>query len=449
MFCTIHLSKSDPTPLYIQLASELAHLIKVGELPERTKLPTIRTLSHKLKINRDTVVNAYKVLENQGLVVAHVGSGTYVSPLTTSTSSLTTATPATLSCSTLSFNKDYFPTSLITQLTEQIIALEGWGAFSDPLYRERNMLRQSICQFFKSVGIVTTPVQVRFPKDFCAFLLDLIKIHTSSTICVEAYHDLTYSSFLRSLGFKIIEIPLTEEGMDLVYLEKLLQTEHIGFVWLSSYVQNPTGISYSSTSKQRLIELAHLNHFYIIEDGTLSDFTYSHECLEPLYTLDPYDQVIYIHHFSKLYLPPLQYTFVALPNSLHKKINDPVACTFNERLLHFYLESDDLGAIRQEIIEKSYVAYQKVYTALNEASHLLEIYAHKGSLFFWIRPTHISNDIFYNCFLKHHIIISPGELFTLKSKCTYFRISLAHLDDHTLPLMIDCLNELVSLNTNE
>ena len=448
MFCTIHLSKSDPTPLYIQLASELSHLIKIGEIPERTKLPTIRTLSRKLKINRDTVVNAYKVLENQGLVVAHVGSGTYVSPLTTPEPTHPETHIATVPCSTLSFNKDYFPTSLITELTSQIIKLEGWGAFSDPLYRERNLLRQSICQFFKSVGIMATPAQIRFPKDFCSFLLDLLKVHPSSTICVEAYRDLTYSSFLRSLGFKIIEIPLTDDGLDLTYLEKQLQTEHIGFVWVSSYVQNPTGISYSLECKKNLIELAHLHHFYIIEDGTLSDFTYSHECLKPLYMLDSYGQVIYLYHFSKLYLPPLQYTFIALPNSLHKKINDPVVCTFNERLLHFYLESDALGKIRQEIIEKTYLAYLKVYEALLTVSHLLEVYSNKGSLFFWIRPIHISYADFYNCFLKHHIILSPGEVFTQKSKCTFFRLSLAHLDEDTLPFIIECLKDLSMLETN-
>ena len=442
MFCTIHLSKSDPTPLYIQLASELAHLIKIGEIPERTKLPTIRTLSRKLKINRDTVVNAYKVLENQGLVVAHVGSGTYVSPLSNSQPIPTENPTATISCSTLSFNKDYFPTSLITELTQQIIQSEGWGAFSDPLYRERNLLRQSICQFFKSVGVMSTPAQIRFPKDFCSFLLDLLKIHPSSTICVEAYRDLTYSSFLRSLGFKIIEIPLTHEGLDLTYLEKQLQTEHIGFIWVSSYVQNPTGISYSLECKNRLIELAHLHHFYIIEDGTLSDFTYSHDCLKPLYTLDPYGQVIYLYHFSKLYLPPLQYTFIALPNSLHKKMNDSMTCTFNERLLHFYLESDALGYIRQDIIEKTYLAYIKVYEALLEVSQHVEIYSPHGSLFFWIRPIHISYEHFYNCFLKHHIILSPGEVFTQKSKCNYFRLSLTHLDDSTLPCILECLQDL-------
>ena len=79
MFHTIHLSKSDPTPLYIQLASELSKLIQDNYLTEGMKLPTIRSLSKQLSINRDTVVSAYKLLENQGLVESHIGKGTYIS----------------------------------------------------------------------------------------------------------------------------------------------------------------------------------------------------------------------------------------------------------------------------------------------------------------------------------------------------------------------------------
>ena len=77
MFHAISLSKSDPTPLYIQLACELAKLIQDGVLVEGFKLPTIRSLSKQLSINRDTVVSAYKLLEQQGLVESFIGKGTY------------------------------------------------------------------------------------------------------------------------------------------------------------------------------------------------------------------------------------------------------------------------------------------------------------------------------------------------------------------------------------
>lgn len=442
MFCTIRLSKSDPTPLYIQLTNALSQLIKNGDLPNHTKLPTIRTLSKKLNINRDTVVNAYKLLENQGLVTAHVGSGTYVS---SSQVINAPSTPHTISCSNLSFNKDYFSPTLITALTNQIIETEGWNAFSDPLYRGHTLLKQSICEFFKSVGILSSPSQIRYTKNFTNFLVDLLKMHPNSTICVEAYHDLSYSSFLRSLGFKVLEIPLTPDGLDIKYLTNLLQTEHISFVWVSTYVQNPTGISYSLQVKEKLLSLSELYQFYIIEDGTLSDFAYTEQLLTPLYTLSSNSKVIYLHHFSKLYLPTLQYTFIALPTSLTKRLNEPGTYCFNERFLQYYLDSPLFDTIRQEIIEAALNHFKLILPILKSLDPYLSLYSEQGSLFFWFKPTLISPAHIEKYFLQNHIILAPGELFTMKSKCPYFRLSLAHLTDTTLPLVTDTLKDIPNL----
>ena len=443
MFCAIHLSKSDPTPLYIQLTNALAGLIKNGDLPNHTKLPTIRTLSKKLNINRDTVVNAYKLLENQGLVTAHVGSGTYVSsPQTISAP----PTCETIPCSNLSFSKNYFPPTLITELTNQIIASEGWNAFSDPLYRGHNLLKQSICSFFKSVGILSSPSQVRYTKHFSTFLVDLLKMHPNSTVCVEAYHDLSYSSFLRSLGIKVLEIPITEKGLDIKFLKQLLKTEHISFVWVSTYVQNPTGISYSMQVKEELLRLAELHHFYIIEDGTLSDFAYTEQQLLPLYNLAENERVIYIYHFSKLYLPAFQYTFIALPNTLTKRLNEPSSYSFNERFLQYYLDSQLFSSIRQNIIESNQLRFKSLLSVFKTLSNVISLYSEQGSLFFFIKPELISASDLEKYFLQHHIVLAPGELFTIKSKCPYFRISLAHLNDTTLPVVVDALKGISNLN---
>ena len=110
MFHTIKLSKSDPTPLYIQLASELAKLIQSESLIVGMKLPTIRFLSQQLSINRDTVVSAYKLLENQGLVESHIGKGTYISapPLLAPISS-PVASPSRICCSHIGVPKYFFP----------------------------------------------------------------------------------------------------------------------------------------------------------------------------------------------------------------------------------------------------------------------------------------------------------------------------------------------------
>ncbi|MEG0353014.1 MAG: PLP-dependent aminotransferase family protein [Cellulosilyticaceae bacterium] len=438
MFCAIKLSKSDPTPLYIQLANELARLIKSGAIPSKTKLPTIRTLSSKLKINRDTVVSAYKLLETQGLVVAHVGSGTYVAPNILTSTSESTLEP-NISCSTVGFSKELFPVNICKDLIANILDTEGWSAFSDPLYRERNLIRQSINHFLESVGISSSPAGLRLISDMYSFLVDLLKISSKTAICVEEYRDLTYTSFIRSLGFKVYEIPLHQGGMELDILEKHLKTSSISYIWISSYIQNPTGICYSEENKQALLKLAEKYDCYIIEDGTFSDFTYDNHTLLPLYNSYGYDRVVFLYHFSRLYLPHLTYSFVALPSALIKKVPDHLACTLGERVIHYYLESDAFWDIRQQIISSSYEKYNKVLTSLLAYSNYFDIYCTQGGLFFWIKPLDISLSELCTIFIENNIIISPGDLFSTLNSIDYFRLSISSLSFEQIDKLIATL----------
>lgn len=434
MFCAITLSKSNPTPLYIQLATELTKLIKDGSIPEKTKLPTIRFFSHSLKINRDTVVSAYKLLENQGLIIAQVGSGTYVAPVSPSYALAPVLPP--ISCSSISFSKNLFPISLCKELLNNVLAIEGWSAFSDPLYRERNLIYQSISHYLKSIGIPSPPTQIRLIKDFYMFLVDLLEYAPSSSICVEAYHDLTYSSFLRSLGIKMIEVPLEADGMNLNSLEQHLQTSQVGFIWISSYIQNPTGLSYSLEKKVALLELAKKYHCFIIEDATLSDFFESPTPPTSLFSLSSYENVICLYHFSKFYLPELCYTFVALPQKLIKSLPDKLECTLNERILHAYLDSRILTTLKKELITSNSLKHKEVLKHLLASPKLSQVFTHEGALFFWITPTSCTISQVCDYFLSHHIVISPGDLFSSKSHINAFRLSIANLTEETLQTLL-------------
>lgn len=439
MFCTIQLLKSDPTPLYIQLAQELAQLIKTGALPAQTKLPTIRSLSKKLNINRDTVVSAYKLLENQGLIIAYVGSGTYVGSMHTS-DNLLPLSP--IACSSIGFPKNLFPTSILQEIMEQIITTEGWDAFSDPLHRAKNHLRQAISTYFQSIGIEAGASQLRLTSNMFDFLIDLLKSHPSHYICVESYHDLTYISFLRSLGIKLIEIPLTPSGMDLEVLESALKSHQISFIWLSSYIQNPTGACYSEDCKAKLLELAHTYNCYLIEDTTYIDFTYSHSYFKPLFTMDYNERVILLHHFSKLYLPHLQYSFIALPNHLSKRLSDSDEYGLNERVLDYYLSSSSFSELRLSLIERSRYFYYLVHEKLLKLSTHLQVFTSEGGLFFFIKPLTQSIAELTNLFVAYNIVVAPSELFCNKSQSEYLRISISHLDATQCTALLDCLESL-------
>lgn len=441
MFHAISLSKSDPTPLYIQLACELAKLIQDGVLVEGFKLPTIRSLSKQLAINRDTVVSAYKLLEQQGLVESFIGKGTYIAtqinPTPTLPASYSSKEQAQLCCSHLSLNPQFFPNTLCIKLTNEIITTEGWEAFSDPLLRQRRYLKQSIAHFLQTLGIETHFTQTRFTTSIDDFLLTLFKCSPKTGVCVESLRDLTYSCTLRAMGAKIYEVPLTSEGMDLQVLEKYLRTGTISYIFVTPYLQNPTGMNYSMAYKEKLLELAATYHCYIVEDGTYCDFLY-HTSYKPLYNLCKDHRIIYLYHFSKVYLPYMKYTFFTLPSHLMKRFTDDTSCSFNECFLHYYLTSHAFHQLHDQILTTYQSYYEQLLTCIQSLSYL-SLAHHEGGLFFWL----ILPDAYYldfcNYLTQHQLIIAPGELFSTTPLTGALRLSLSQLSDAKLEQVITIL----------
>ncbi len=72
-----HLKGGD-TPLYIQLADEMASSIANGELRIGEKLPAQRQLAWHLNINLSTVTKAFQLASKRHLISGEVGRGTYI-----------------------------------------------------------------------------------------------------------------------------------------------------------------------------------------------------------------------------------------------------------------------------------------------------------------------------------------------------------------------------------
>ena len=444
MFHAVKLSKSDPTPIYIQLASELAKLIQQGLLYEGMKLPTIRLLSKQLSINRDTVVSAYKLLEQQGLVESHIGKGTYIASHQKASMPHITALSHKphICCSHLNLSEDFFPSTLCQELTKQIIAEEGWEAFSDPLYRERKALKQSTSYFLENLGVKAHFAQTRIINSMDDFLLSLFKLSPKTGICVETPRELSLSCYLRSIGAKVYEIPLTPYGMDLEILEKHLHTGNISYIFITPYLQSPTGICYSRTHLQKLLELATRYDCLLVEDGTYCDFL-SIPNYTPLYNLSHDGRVLYLYHFSKVYLPYMKYSFAVLPTHLLKRFKDDVECSFNERFLHYYLNSKALIEIKKHIITTCKERYHYLLQKLELLHTNLSYTDTHGGLSLWCKISEPLYESLCQNLTKKEIIIAPGELFSSTPLNGYFRLSISNISFEEIDELVFLLTELL------
>lgn len=74
----IRLDPTDERPIYVQIMDEVRRSLVVGSLAPDDPLPSVRQLASELRVNPNTVSQAYRELERQGVVEARRGSGTFV-----------------------------------------------------------------------------------------------------------------------------------------------------------------------------------------------------------------------------------------------------------------------------------------------------------------------------------------------------------------------------------
>ncbi|MFE5671726.1 GntR family transcriptional regulator [Agromyces sp. NPDC056523] len=74
----IRLDHTIPGPLFEQLASSLRASIVDGRIGYGERLPAARELASVLQVNVHTVLRAYRVLRDEGLIELHPGRGATV-----------------------------------------------------------------------------------------------------------------------------------------------------------------------------------------------------------------------------------------------------------------------------------------------------------------------------------------------------------------------------------
>ncbi|MDM7916383.1 MAG: GntR family transcriptional regulator [Candidatus Eisenbacteria bacterium] len=75
---TVKLSQASGVPYYRQIVDQIGQMIRSGQLPPRTQLPSVRELAAQLLVSLITVRRAYEDLEAAKLIVLRQGQGSFV-----------------------------------------------------------------------------------------------------------------------------------------------------------------------------------------------------------------------------------------------------------------------------------------------------------------------------------------------------------------------------------
>ena len=74
----ISLDRKSKIPLFVQIAEQLRNMIVTSQLNAETLLPSIRQMAEYLRVNRQTIHNAIRILEEENLVEIRRGAGIFI-----------------------------------------------------------------------------------------------------------------------------------------------------------------------------------------------------------------------------------------------------------------------------------------------------------------------------------------------------------------------------------
>ena len=307
---------------YIRIYTHIKNLIIEGEIKEHEKLPPIRKLSEYIGVNNSTIVKVYELLEKEGYVYKIVGSGTFASEIKKYRAKDDKKNKNIIQFDNGNPSNEMFPVEDFKKAVNSALSKSEGSIFEYDEGLGNEGLRDRISKYLIKNGINAAKDDLQIISGAQQGIDIVCKgiINYSDIVFVE---EPTYNGAIevfKSRGAKIISIPMLDDGIDIGILKLKLDKIKPKLMYVMPNFQNPTGISYSSYKKKKLLELAEEYDFYILEDDFISDFKFDSEDNRPLKSYDENNRVIYIKSFSKIFMPGLRIGVIDIPPELMKNI---------------------------------------------------------------------------------------------------------------------------------
>lgn len=336
----ISIDKTSKKSLYEQLYEQLKEEILDEHYAAGEKLPATRQLAAEHKLSRNTVVSAYNQLELEGYINSVAGSGYYVENINIFDkgegmpqpkqiiSRAGQARPVyeyTFSYGNLDYNC-YHSKAWRKCITEAWDMISMSDVASYQMSQGSYTLRKLISEYlYMSRGVKCIPEQIILTSGHQRSI-DIITHIFDPSDWSFAMEDPGYNGtweIVSQSPFRIIPIPLDEDGVSITHIQRLRDT----LLYVTPSHQFPMGSVLPISRRLELIEWAIQSDSYIIEDDYDSELRYQSRPIPSLQSIDNSGRTIYLGTFSKSMSPDLRVSYMVLPEKLMNKYENRYAHT--------------------------------------------------------------------------------------------------------------------------
>ncbi|PQK75888.1 PLP-dependent aminotransferase family protein [Pantoea ananatis] len=462
--------------LYMIVAEHLRERIEKGVFSSGMRLPSVRALSSDHGVSLTTAQQAYRQLENDGLIESKPQSGYYVKsipklPLSLSASDIDClSTRDEESQESVAFEYYMEHPGLLLGTGYPCMNAPSMAPLFTAMHRQAKnyahsslsrrdpagllSLREHISRLMLDAGCKATAEDVIVTNGCKEALFIALKTscEPGDLVAVESPCYFGILELLKIAGVTPVEIPADPvHGLSLEALAVALETLPIKAVYLSPNCNNPQGYTMSDVRKRQLLNIANKHDITLIEDDIYSELSYLLPRPKPIKSWDSEDRVILCSSFSKTLTPDMKTGWVFATRHKNKLLNlklmtsGGTAITPQMAIVDFIEQGNYVKHIRK--MRRLYrqhltVAQEKVSAHFPADTQFI---LPKGGYHLWINlPTELRVNELCNQLELKKIKISPGTLFSPQKRFTSsLRLSYSSLHLYDADGMIESLAQSV------
>jgi DNA-binding transcriptional MocR family regulator len=346
--------REHPLYRYEDLAGFITGLVDNGTLALGSRAPSLRQICQQQRTSLSTALQAYRLLEDRGVLEARPQSGFYVArrsevPLETPALSNPPARPSSVAVSSVvMILLDYASDTRLVPLgcaipSPEILAAGRLDRFLARAARARGAesnvysnpqgdlhLRQEIARRALQWGQALSPADVAITYGCTESLTLALKSvsRPGDTIAVESPTFFGFLLIIEALNLKVLELPTdARNGVDIGALRKALGRERIAACLFSSSFNNPLGCTVPEEKKVAILGLLARHKVPLIEDDIYGDIYFGPSRPRPFMALDPGGNTIYCSSFSKTVAPGYRIGWIAAGRHMKRVVEQKFALT--------------------------------------------------------------------------------------------------------------------------
>lgn len=454
---------------YLSIAESYIEKIDGGHITIGDKLPSLRNLCKINSISMTTALRCYRHLEQVNYLVAEDKKGFYASAphkllskihfptFAGQVVSLTTRAKSLASEQTLqSFSRaqpdpDLLDSDALSKCFRAVLR-QPTLCFAYDHPQGHQDLRQALTNHFKQQSMCFQADDLVITQG-CLDAVTLALETVTNTDDIVVVASPCYSGLLDLLALlnrKVLELPSTQEGLDLEILSQAIQKYPVKALLLSANHQNPTGHNLCSDQKKALLALAEQHQLPIIEDDVFREVSYHNAPPHPLKYFDSKGLVLWCSSVSKTLAPGLRVGWChpgkfKQPYTKQRQTRSLGNNTITQVALANYINTGGykrhLKKLNRHISEHLSIYVRALTEQLPEDT---EIYAPMGGLVLWIRVPGLDADLLASKAAEQNILIKYGTQFS--STDNYrdcFRMNIGQIPTQKVLSQLTPLCELV------